>query len=297
MHVIAARTGSFRASVRSCSGHPANYVGVGDLSTQTDWSDALVGVDCVIHCAARVHVMRDTAENPLEVFRRVNRDASIALAQQAAVAGVKRFVFVSSIKVNGEKTAAGQPFTHDSPANPVDPYGISKLEAEQALSDMCQQCGMELVIVRPPLVYGPGVKGNFAQLVRIATMGIPLPLGSLTNLRSMIAVDNLVDILLLCADRAATPSLTSEVFLVSDRVDVSPSKLMTKITAAYGYPDRQFPFPPKILQLAAAAIGKPDFASRICDELRVDSSHMSAKLGWSPVTTLELQLGKMARHV
>ena len=199
------------------------------LSVAQSWTPALQGIDAVIHCAARVHVMDERAADPLAEFRAVNVEATRHLAQQAAAAGVRRFVFVSSIKVNGEETTPGRPFTADAEPQPQDPYGQSKLEAERALFEIARQTGLEVVVVRPPLVYGPGVKANFASLMRALQRRLPLPFGSIDNRRSLVARDNLVDLLVLCTRH---PAAAGQVFLVSDGEDLSTAQLCRGLSRA-----------------------------------------------------------------
>ena len=191
----------------------ATAVEIAEIDVQTDWSTALHNQQVVIHTAARAHVMKDSVADPLAEYRKVNLDGTLNLARQSAAAGVKRFIFVSSIKVNGEQTSPGQPFQPENETKPFDPYGISKWEAEQGLQQIAAETGMEVVIIRPPLIYGPGVKGNFANLIKLVRKGLPLPLGAIHNRRSMIALDNLVDLIITCIDH---PNAANQVFLASD---------------------------------------------------------------------------------
>jgi nucleoside-diphosphate-sugar epimerase len=264
-------------------------VQVGDLLPTTDWSMALQQVDAVVHCAARVHVMQDSANNPLEAYRHVNVQGTLNLAQQAAQAGARRFVFVSSIKVNGEATLPGKPFRADDEPAPLDPYGLSKMEAEQGLREFSAQTGMEVVIVRPPLVYGPGVKANFASMMRWLAKGVPLPLGAIHNTRSMVALDNLVDCLVTCLKH---PAAAGQTFLVSDGEDVSTSQLLRRTAHAMGKPARLLPVPAVFLQWGASLLGKGDVAQRLCGSLQVDISKTRQLLGWSPPLTLDQGLKK-----
>lgn len=208
---------------------------IGELGPKTDWSAALRGQDVVVHLAARAHVMDDEAPDPLVEYRRVNVDGTLNLARQAIDAGVRRFVFVSSIKVNGEQTDLGQPFTSDQITAPADAYGISKLEAERGLLALGKESGMEVVIIRPPLVYGPGVKGNFATLIKLVEKGFPLPLGAISNKRTLVSLDNLVDLIQVCIDH---PAAANEVFLAGDNSDLSTSELLREIGKAVGKPAR-----------------------------------------------------------
>lgn len=253
------------------------------LTADADWSRDLHGVEAVLHCAARVHVMRESADNPLAAFRAVNVAGTVQLAQQAAAAGIKRFVFLSSIKVHGEQTAPGKPFTlADAPA-PQDAYGQSKWEAEQALCAVGQRTGMEVVIIRSPLVYGPGVKGNFALLMELVRSGVPLPFASVDNLRSFIARDNLVDFML---HALAHPAAAHQTFLVSDHEDISTPALLRSMAVAMGVTPRLFSFPPALLHAGARMLGKRDIAQRLCGNLQVDSAHALHRLGWHPPLTL-----------
>ncbi|QHE83752.1 UDP-glucose 4-epimerase family protein [Hydrogenophaga sp. BPS33] len=255
-------------------------VSVGAIHAQTPWAEALRDVRTVLHTAARVHVMHDPASDPLSAFRETNTNGTLHLARQAAQAGVRRFVFVSSIKVNGEHTTPGRRFSaHDSPA-PQDPYGISKHEAEEGLRQIARETGLEVVIVRPPLVYGPGVKANFASLLRAVRRGLPLPLGAATdNQRSLVALDNLVDLLITCIDHAAAANQT---FLVSDGEDLSTADLVRRMGKALGTPARLLPVPTSLLKLGATALGKGDVAQRLLGNLQVDIAHTRDTLGWAP---------------
>jgi len=266
---------------------------VGGIDEANDWRVALTGCEVVVHLAARVHVMADTAANPLEEFRRVNVQGTLNLARQAASAGVRRFVFVSSIKVNGEATQPGRPFTADDAPTPLDAYGVSKMEAEQGLRELAAQTGMEVVIIRPPLVYGPGVKANFVAMMRWLKRGVPLPLGAIHNQRSLVALDNLVDLLVTCLTHSAAANQT---FLVSDGEDVSTTGLLRRMGQALGRPARLVPVPASWLKLAAAMVGKRDVAQRLCGSLQVDISKTRELLGWVPPVSLDEGLRRAAGH-
>ncbi len=284
-----------RAAVRSAGARIApgiDKVVVGPLAGDTDWHAALAGVSALVHCAARVHVMEDTAADPLEEFRRVNVQGTLALARQAAAAGVRRFVFVSSIKVNGEMTAAGKPFTADDAPAPVDAYGVSKMEAEQALRALERQSGMQVVIIRPPLVYGKGVKANFAAMMRWLARGIPLPLGAIHNRRSLVALDNLVDLIVTCVRH---PQAAGQTFLVSDGQDPSTTELLQRMGRAMGRPARLIPVPAACLTLGASLLGKRAVAQRLCGSLQVDIGKTRRLLGWTPPLTLDQGLQKAAK--
>ena len=254
---------------------------------------ALKGCDSLIHTAARAHIMKDETLDPLVEYRRINRDATLELAKMAASVDIKRFVFLSSIKVNGELTKFENPFTADSNYVPDDPYGLSKYEAEQGLLEIARSTGMEVVIIRPPLVYGPGVKGNFASMISWIKKGIPLPLGAIHNRRSLVALDNLVDFILLCANRNRSSKAANEVFLISDGEDVSTSELLRRVARSYKVKSRLLPMPVSLMQLAAKILGKSEIADRLFGDLQVDSSKAKSLLGWKPVIGMDEQLGKM----
>lgn len=266
---------------------------VGSIDGATDWSDALRDVDVVIHLAARVHIMYDNALDALAEYRKVNVHGTLNLAQQAARTGVKRFIFVSSVKVNGEQTGF-LPFVEQAIPNPKDPYGVSKWEAEQALHKISAATGLEVVIVRPPLVYGTGVKGNFAQMIKLLGKGIPLPLASVQNLRSLIYVENLVDALILCTTHS---SAAGQTYLVSDGEDVSTPDLLRKLAEAMDQPARVFSCSIALLRLAGRLIGKSDQVDRLLGSLQVDSSKIKRELGWTPPFTLQEGLRATAQGV
>ncbi|MGP9833508.1 UDP-glucose 4-epimerase family protein [Marinobacter sp. NSM] len=256
----------------------------GELGANTDFKSALENVSVVIHSAARAHVMNDHVVDPLLEYRRVNVAGTLSLARQAAEAGVKRFIFVSSVKVNGELSNERAPFSpKDSPA-PEDAYGISKWEAEQGLKAIAKQSGMEVVIVRPPLVYGPGVKGNLARMVKLVRKGVPLPLGSIHNKRSLVAVDNLVDFIVTCIDH---PAAANQVFMISDGHDISTSELLRELGKAMGMPARLVPIPAGLLMFGASLLGKRDVAHRLLGSLQVDISDTEALLGWKPAVSMQ----------
>lgn len=262
-------------------------VKISGIAPDTSWIDALDGMEVVIHLAARVHVMKDTSADPLSEFRRVNVAGTEHLARSAAASGVKRFVYVSSIKVNGEATQGGGKFTEEDMSAPQDPYGISKSEAEQVLHKVAAETGLEVVIVRPPLVYGVGVKGNFAQMLKVLARGLPLPLSSVNNRRSLVYVGNLVDALILCATH---PAAVGQTYLVSDGEDVSTSELLRQLGASMGHPARLFACPVALLKLVGRLTGKADQVERLLGSLQVDSSKIRRELGWIPPFTLEYGL-------
>ena len=263
--------------------------------------DAFNGVDVVVHAAARVHVMSDDASNPLTEFRKVNRDATLILARLAAESDVKRFVFLSSIKVNGEMTRHDQPFTPDDVHVPDDPYGLSKYEAEQGLLALAQETGMEVVIIRPPLVYGPGVKANFASMMKWMDKPVLLPFGAIHNQRSLVALDNLVSFIRLCTDREKSPLAANQVFLISDGEDVSTTQLLRKVGQSLNLQSPSgtnawlVPVPVSIMTFFAKLLGKGDMANRLFGSLQVDSSKARDLLGWEPVITMDEQLAKMSK--
>ena len=262
----------------------AETVTVGAIDGETDWSAALSGMDAVIHLAARVHVMEDHAADPLAEFLQVNLYGTSNLAQQAASAGVKRFVYVSSIKVNGEQTTVNRPFTESDEPDPQDPYGMSKWRAEQELQRIAKETGLEVVIVRPPLVYGPGVKGNFIRLLAAIDRGIPLPLAGAKNVRSLVYVGNLVDALIACA---TLPAAGGQTYLVSDGDDVSTAMLVDMIARSLGRNSRAFHFPAGLLRAAATLLGRAQQMDRLFGSLRVNDQKLRNDLGWAAPFTLE----------
>jgi len=247
-------------------------------------SDVVSGVDCVIHAAARSHILKDEVADPLAEYRRVNVEGTLNLARQAAAARVKRFIFISSIKVNGEQTLLSQRFTADDMPAPEDAYGISKSEAEQGLLQLAAETGIEVVIIRPPLVYGPGVKGNFASMINLIEKGLPLPLGSIKNQRSLVAIDNLVDLIIICIDH---PAASNQVFLAGDGEDISTSDLLRGVAKAMNKPSRLIPVPSSVLMFAATVLGKRAVAQRVLGSLQVDISKTCELLGWLPPISFE----------
>jgi len=281
------------AAVRHVSGklpEKMAQVCVGELAANTDYSEVLKGMDSVIHCAARVHIMQDDAADPLAEFRKVNVVGTLNLAQQAAEAGVKRFVFISSVKVNGESTNHRPPFSPDDKHTPKDPYGLSKWEAEQGLFELARETGMEVVVIRPPLIYGLGVKANFQKMMEWVKKGVPLPLGAVKNQRSLVALDNLVDFIILCSTH---PKAVNEVFLISDGEDISTTELLRKVAYAFGRKAWLIPVPVGFMTWIAKFFGKGDVANRLFGSLQVDSSKARGLLGWKPVITMDEQLKKI----
>jgi UDP-glucose 4-epimerase len=265
----------------------ADEVVVGDLGSSTGWHMALTGCDAVVHLAARVHVMDDTAQDPLALYRETNTDATLNLARQAAAVGVKRLVYISSVKVNGEGGDAPYRET-DTPA-PEDAYAMSKWQAEQGLGQIAQETGLEVVILRPPLVYGPGVKANFVQLMRMVERGWPLPLGAIHNRRSLLYLGNFVDAIRLCIEH---PAAAGQTFLLDDGQAVSTPELIRALAHAMGRPARLLPVPVKVLELAGVLLGKRAAVARLVGSLYVDSSAIRSRLGWTPPNTLQRGLAE-----
>ncbi|MEP6482547.1 MAG: NAD-dependent epimerase/dehydratase family protein [Rhodoglobus sp.] len=285
-----------RLAVRSGTGGlPAGSLvfEIGDMDASTDWRAAVSGATAVVHCAARVHQIRDEASDSLAEFRRVNRDGTAALAAQAASAGVDRFVFISSIKVHGESTAPHHPFRAAVPPVPLGPYGISKWEAELALRRIESETELRVVALRPPLVYGPGVKANFRNMMHAIWRGWPLPLGAVHNRRSLVALDNLVDLIALALRHEAAPG---RAFLVSDDEDLSTTDLLRRVGSSLGRPARLLPVPSSWLRTAAAMVGRPGTGHRLCDSLQVDIDETRTLLGWRPVIQVDEALVKTAQH-
>ena len=272
---------AYRAVVRTAAGSvpTPHTVSLPGMDAQTDWAQALQGASTVVHLAARVHQVHDSSADPLQAFRETNLHSTVQLARSAQLAGVRRFIFVSTVKVLGEQTPPGYPFRADDPARPQDAYAVSKYEAEQALKALTAGSAMELVIVRPPLVYGPGVRANFASLVRAVVRGMPLPLGSVHNQRSLVGLDNLVDLLLLCTHH---PRAAGQTLLVSDGHDVSTAELVQQIATALGRPARLLPVPLPWLRLAGRLTGRNAAIQRLCSSLQVDISATCQQLGWTP---------------
>ena len=271
---------------------PVETVKVSSFSELGALGNKLGSVDVVVHCAARAHVMNDDTQDPLAEYRKVNVDGALNLARHAAESGVKRFVFVSSIKVNGEQTLPGNPFTEDVAPAPEDPYGFSKYEAEQQLQALSAETGMELVIIRPPLVYGPGVKGNFASMIRLMEKGLPLPLGAVGNKRSLVALDNLVDLIVTCVDN---PAAANQVFLAGDGQDLSTTELLRGVANAMGKSAWLLPVPAGLLMLGASMLGKRAVAQRLLGSLQVDISKARELLGWQPPVSVEEGLARAVR--
>jgi len=279
-------------AVRRSCGVDEEHI-VGDKSS---WMHALSGCSSVIHLAGRAYVMKDDEPDPLQAFRKANVVTTVELANRAVETGVRRFVFMSTIKVIGEETAPRCRFKPDDQPAPQDPYAISKWEAENGLLEIARKTGLEVIIIRSPIVYGPGVKGNFASLIRWVNSGVPLPLGAIHNCRSMLALDNLVSFAAVCADIEASPNTKNQIFLVSDGEDVSTSELLRKIAKAYGVNSHFFPLPVGVIRFAARLMNKSSLADRLLGSLVIDGSKAREMLGWRPPFSMDEQLKKMAIH-
>jgi nucleoside-diphosphate-sugar epimerase len=262
---------------------------IGDIDEITDWQDCLGGVECIVHLANRAHVMDEQSSDPLALYRKVNTAGTLNLARQAAAAGVKRFIFLSSIKVNGESTLPGQALTPNDQNVPVDPYGLSKYEAELGLKLISEQTGLEVVVIRPPLIYGPGVKANFLKMMRWVEKGIPLPLGAIQNQRSMLGLDNLINFIELCLTH---PNATGQTFLVSDDRDVSTTELLKEIAAAMYRPSRLLSIPQCFIEKLLILLGQKHISERLCGSLQLDISLAKTRLSWKPPHTFKDQLSK-----
>jgi len=264
-----------------------------DLGSEAAWPQQAAPFDVVVHCASRVHVMNEVAADPLAEFRKVNVHATLAFARRAAAAGTRRFVFISSIKVNGEGTEAGKPYRAEDTPAPQDPYGVSKREAEEQLRQLGAETGMEICIIRPVLVYGPGVKANFHNMMRWLDKQVPLPFGAIDNRRSLVALDNLVDLIIRCCSH---PGAANQTFLVSDGRDVSTTELLRQMASALGKPSRLIPVPSSLLVLGANLLGRRALSQRLCGSLQVDISQTCQRLEWVPPVTLENALRRTAEY-
>ena len=285
---------SVRRLVKRSYSHLSSEFEIGDIGKETDFSKALIGVSTVIHCAARVHVINESAPDSMVEFRRINSSATIRLAQESYKAGVRRFIFLSSIKVNGELTKLGHPFTPEVFSCPKDHYGASKYEAEVGLTALAKETGMEIVIIRPPLVYGPGVRANFLSMMNWLSRGLPLPLGAITkNKRSLIYIENLIDMIIICTTHAAA---ANQIFLVSDGEDLSTKELLERMALAMGLPSKLIPIPVPLIFLITKLIGRPDIYNRLCGTLQINLTKTEELLGWSPRVSLDEGLRKTAEH-
>ena len=257
---------------------------VGNINGATKWPKAIKSAEAVIHLAARVHVMRDSASDPVAEFRCVNTEGTLHLARQVAEAGVRRFIFLSTIGVNGNSTLNGKVFTPTDAPSPHNPYSMSKYEAEIGLHSIAQSTGMELIIIRPPLVYGANAPGNFGKLTRLVAKSFPLPLGSINNLRSFVGIDNLVDFIVTCLEH---PDAANETFLVSDGEDLSTPDLIRRMARAMNRPARLMPVPMWALKAGALLLSKGDAVQRLCGNLQVDISKSRTLLGWNPPISVD----------
>lgn len=270
-----------------------NYIAVGSIDSSTNWGGAMSGIDVVVHLAARVHVMNEIEVDPLKSFCEVNLSGTENLAKHAAAQGVKRFVYVSSIKVNGETTEGRAPFSESDTPSPEDPYGVSKWRAEQALWNVAKDTGLEVVIIRPPLVYGPGVKANFLSMMRWVNRGVPLPLGGIHNRRSLLALDNLVDLIRVCIEH---PAAANQTFLAADGEDLSTTELLERLAVALGKPVNLFQVPPWLLNTGASLLGKRAISQRLCSSLQVSVMKANSLLSWTPPLSVDEGLIVTARQ-
>ncbi|MDA9980717.1 NAD-dependent epimerase/dehydratase family protein [Pelagibacterales bacterium] len=270
----------------------SDEVVIGNISANTNWSESLIDIKCIIHCAARAHIMNETDSDSLTAYRKVNVDGTRNLAEQAAMMGVKRFIFLSTIGVNGDFTSRLKSFTHKDKPAPTANYAISKWEAEQVLKKISIRTGLEVVIIRPTLVYGPGVKGNFLRLLNLIKQGFPLPLGSIDNRRSFVGLDNLVDLIITCVDHIKAPGQT---FLISDGIDLSTPDLIRKLENSMGKSSRLFPIPISILNFIGLISGRHRDVERLVHSLQVDYSHTKDLLDWKPIQSFENGLLEMIK--
>lgn len=282
-----------RAAVRgsSKSGHPgAETIEIGNIDGETGWGPSLSGISAIVHCAAKAKAPAGGTRDSLSEFRDINVHGALNLARQAAAAGVRRFVFVSSTRVLGDATETGRPFTPNDAPNPQDNYGLTKLEAEQGLREISGAAGMELVILRPPIVYGPGMKSALGAAARWMLKGAPLPLGAIDSPRSLIALDNLTDLLAMCAHH---PKAAGETLLACDGEDLSVTGFLQRLSRAAGKPSRLLPVPPRVIQFCASAVGAKTFGERLCAPLQVDMSQTQRLLDWSPPLSVDAALKRL----
>ncbi len=267
---------------------------VDDLGPGNAWDKVLEDIEVIIHTAARVHVMSENAKDPLSEFRRVNVDGTLNLARQASNLGVKRFIFLSSIKVNGENTSLNHPFTEEDSPLPVDSYAISKFETEVGLFKLAEETDMEIVCIRPPLVYGPGVKANFLSMIRWVKRGVPLPFGAIHNKRSLVGLDNLVDLIITCIEH---PAARNQIFLASDGEELSTTELLTRLSYALGKRPRLFSINQKLLELCLIILGRKSVVQRLCNSLEVDIQKSRKLLNWSPPFTIDEELRRTVEYI
>jgi nucleoside-diphosphate-sugar epimerase len=281
-----------RSSLKKKEEH-SEVCNVGEINKDTNWSIALKNIDCVIHCAARVHSINEDKADSLDLYRKINVDGTRNLAEQSVKAGVKRIIFLSSIKVNGEETKFSSPFKYDDVPKPESSYAISKWEAEQALEAISKKYGIEIVIIRPPLIYGPNVKGNFLRLINLANHQIPFPISKVNNLRSFVSLNNLVDLICCCINH---PSAPGKVFLVSDGMDISTLELIKKIGYALGKPQRLIPIPLFILRFLGKIIGKSSEVERLLGDCQVDCKNTCEVLNWKPYMKIDDGILESVKH-
>lgn len=274
-------------------GHCIRPVIIPSITDNTNWSAHLNSVDVVVHAAARVHFMQENAPNVLDQYRAVNVKGTMNLARQAAESGVRRFIFISTVKVGGEETSNNNSFLPIQTLAPLEPYALSKWEAEQELIELSNKTAMEVVIIRPVLVYGPGVKANFLSMVKWVNSGVPLPLGAISNKRSLVSLGNLVDFIIICLHH---PAAANEIFLVSDGEDLSTTELLKRVAKALGVPSRLLPVPAGLLKFVAYILGKKHIAQRLCGSLQVDISKNKELLGWQPPLSIDDALQQMAQY-
>lgn len=291
-HAVRAAIRKKGASIESLP-EEIEIVAVGDLSPKTEWQAALRGVELVFHCAARVHVMPESSPCPLASYREINKEGTRRLAMEAAMAGVKRLVFLSSIGVLGQQTLSGDKFKAEDAPCPHEPYAVSKWEAEEVLKKVARKTGLEIVLVRPPLVYGPGAKGNFPRLVKLVLSGLPLPFGGISNRRSFVGLGNLVDLLVACGLRKQAAGKT---VLVCDGQDLSTPEFLKKVAQAWQVPLRLWSLPPPLLAMAGWLAGKKAEIDRLVESLVMDDSPTRQLLGWEPPFTVEQELQRAARQ-
>lgn len=266
---------------------------VGSIDASTDWSSCLKDVDVVVHVAARAYVMGEQGMDALDIYRQVNLHGTLALGHEALRQGVKRFIYISSIKAMGEKSSLDKPLSLETELHPEDAYGLSKLEAEMALKELTSNSSMELTIIRPPLVYGKGVKGNFASLAKLSSLGFPIPLGCMENKRSLVAIDNLVDLIKVCIDH---PKAGDQTFLVSDDDDVSTSRLLRELAHAQNVKSRLFCMPVLIITTIAKIFNKRSTIDRLYGSLQVDITDTKRILGWQPIVSLRSGIENMFKE-
>ena len=297
---------SVRGTVRSRNSFfldiKTEYVSTGDINLKTNWKESLVNIDCIVHCAGKAHIIKSKRKNLSKIYQSVNVDGTKQLAEQALKAKVRRLIFLSTIKVNGEYTdndsvikflnRKKNVFSHKDLASPEDDYAISKFNAEKALWEISLKKGLEVVVVRLPLVYGNNVKGNLARLIKIVRSGIPLPLSMIENQRSMIGIDNLTDLLIRCID---DPEASGKTFLASDGEDLSTPELIKLIASSMGKSANLFPLPISILKLIGSIFGKREEINRLVGSLRIDNTYTKEILKWNPPISVEEGIRRMVQ--